>query len=281
MFREVFAHEYFWISFLPISFLGVGFWLLFFDRERHKKDPLILLFLALVAGSLSAVSFAHFGSAIGIQSFWVKVVGEEFFKVVFAILAMELVKKRFETVAGGVVYGFAVGLGFAFAENLVYLANVYQTSEFGPSFWLAFQGRFWASSLLHGITTATFGLFYAGAYLAHTVYKGDHESPLKAIFTPFHKENFIQIVTFHITRHHLLFSHHPTMEGHFARGVIFEGFLVACIVHALFNLSLDANHIELAFLITLGGMAFLRKKVDQVSRPDLVPRLMKARLRTS
>ena len=266
MFINVFLHEYFWLSFLPISFLGAGFWLLFFDRGRTQKDPLFLLFLALLAGGLSAVAFAQFGIAVGIQGFWPKVIGEEFFKMVFAILAMECVKGRFKTIAGGVVYGFSVGLGFALAENLVYLANVYNSVEFESTFWLAFQGRLWTSSLLHGITTATFGLFYAGAYLADTVYKGDHESPLKAIFTPLHKENFFQVITFHISRKHLLFSHYPTLEGHFARGVIFEGFMVACIIHGLFNMALDKGQIQIAFFIAVAGMWFLRNKVEKVSQ---------------
>jgi len=284
MFQEVLAHDYFWISFLPISFLGVGFWLLFFERERKDKDPLINFVIAMTAGVASAVAFASFGEKIGLQNFWGKIVGEEFFKIFFAIITMEIFKTRFKTVAGGVVYGFCVGLGFALAENIVYLTHTYEAADFSPNFWLVFQGRFWSSTLLHGITTATFGLFYAGAYLAHTVHKNDHESPLKALFPPFHKKNFFQIISFHISRKHLLFSHKPTLKGHFSRGVLFEGFLVANIVHAIFNLSLDSSplnvalahtplnitldpmHVEVAFILALGGMWFLRKKVDMVSK---------------
>ncbi len=283
MFLDILSHEYFWTSFLPISFLGAGFWLLFFERERKQKDPLVLFFLALDAGMLSAVAFAVFGEKVGLENFWLKIVGEEFFKVAFAIMAMELVKERFQSIAGGVVYGFSVGLGFALAENLVYLVNAYEIAGFSPSFWLLFQGRFWTSTLLHGVTTAVFGLFYVGAYLAETIHKGHHESPLKAIFIPFRKRNLLQIITFHIARKHLLFSHWPTMRGHYARGVIFEGFLVAIIVHAMFNLSLDTSelnrlfayfafdfrfdpmHPEIAFLLAVGGMWYLRRKVSLVS----------------
>ena len=281
MFYEVFTHEYFWLSFLPVSFLGVGFWILFFERERKHKDPLVLFFLALDAGMLSAIAFATFGEKIGLENFWLKIIGEEFFKMIFAILAMEMLKKRFHTVAAGVVYGFTIGLGFSLAENLVYLVNAYEVSGFSASFWLVFQGRFWTSTLLHGITTAIFGLFYAGAYLATTVFKQHHESPLKALFAPFKKENFWQILTFHVSRVHLLFRHQPTLEGHMARAVIFEGFLAAIIVHAIFNLALDtapllslfvpgevvigSTHPEIAFALAMGGMFFLRKKVAMVS----------------
>ena len=282
MIYEVFLHDYFWLSFLPISFLGVGFWILFFERERKQKDPLVLFFLALDAGMLSAVAFASFGAEIGLENFWLKIIGEEFFKVTFAIVAMEMLKRRFNMVGAGVVYGFTIGLGFALAENLVYLTNAYEIAGFSSSFWLVFQGRFWTSTLLHGITTAIFGLFYAGAYLADTVHKKNHESPLKALFIPFRKDNFIQIITFHISRVHLLFTHKPTLNGHYARGVIFEGFLVAVIVHTIFNLSLDtaplislfvpgydiegSTHPEIAFMLALGGMMFLRNKVALVSK---------------
>lgn len=285
MLHDVFLHEYFWLSFLPISFLGVGFWILFFERERKQKDPLILFFLALDAGMLAAMSFAFFGDRIGLENFWFKIIGEEFFKMTFAIVAMEMLKRRFHTVGAGVVYGFTIGLGFALAENVVYLTNTYDVAGFSASFWLVFQGRFWTSTLLHGITTAIFGLFYAGAYLADTVYKKNHESPLKAFLVPFRKESFWQVVTFHVSRVHLLLAHQPTLQGHFARGVILEGFLVAILVHIVFNVSLDtapfvslfvpgyvtegSTHPEIAFVLALGGMIFLRKKVAMVSgRPS-------------
>ncbi len=262
---ELFTHEYFLISFLPISFLAAGFWMLFFERARAKRAPFLYLFLALLAGSLSAFAFKIFGDTIHLQNFWGKVAGEEFFKVFFAIIAMECVKQRFDTIAGGVVYGFTVGLGFAMAENIVYLINSFESVEFADRFWITFQGRFWSSTLLHGVTTATFGLFYAGAYLAQTVHKHSHESPLHALLVPFKEKNFWQIATFHISREHLLFSHKPTLTGHFSRGVIFEGFLVAVIVHALFNWALDAMRIEIAFFIAFGGMWFLKQKVEIVS----------------
>ncbi|NCP66796.1 PrsW family intramembrane metalloprotease [bacterium] len=265
MFWEVFTHEYFWLSFLPISFLGAGFWLLFFERVREQKDPIGQLFLAMGAGFLSTVAYASFGTLFGIESFLAQVWWEEWFKVMAAIVAMELFDKRFKTVAGGVVYGFAVGLGFAMAENLVYLTKIYSMTEFNADFWLTWQGRFWSSTILHGVTTALFGLFYASAYLSKTINKKANESPLSVFFKPLQKKQILEVLSLHVTREHLIVSHHKSYEGHSARAVVLEGLLLAVITHALFNLALDWSKPEVAFLIAMLSMWYLRRKVDMVS----------------
>ena len=265
MFWEVFAHEYFWLSFLPISFLGAGFWLLFFERVREQKDPIGHLFLAMGAGFLATVVYSFFGTFFPLENFLVQVWWEEWFKVMAAVVAMEIFNKRFKTVAGGVVYGFAVGLGFAMAENLVYLTNIYSMASFNADFWLTWQGRFWSSTILHGVTTAVFGLFYASAYLSKTISKQAHESPLSVFFKPLSLQQFLQILSLHVTREHLIISHHKSYDGHSARAVVLEGLLLAVLIHAAFNIALDWSKPELAFLIAMLAMWFLRRKVDKVS----------------
>lgn len=265
MFWEVFAHEYFWLSFLPVSFLGAGFWLLFFERAREQKDPITHLFLAMGAGFLATVAYSFFGMAIGIEHWLTQIWWEEFFKVLAAVAAMEAFNKRFKTIAGGVVYGFAVGLGFAMAENLVYLAEVHARFEFTADFWLTWQGRFWSSTILHGVTMAIFGLFYASAYLSRTINKNAHESPLWVFLKPLRLRQIKEVLSLHVTREHLIFNHHESYEGHSARAVVLEGFLVAIIIHSLFNLALTYSKPELAFLVAMLAMWWLRRKVDQVS----------------
>lgn len=268
----VISHDYFWLSFAPVSFLGVGFWLLFFDRARKQEDPLVLLYLALGAGVLSALLFLIWQDVLHIGApdvSWGNLIAgaflEELCKVILAIAVMEMVKARFHTVAGGVVYGFAVGLGFALAENILYLAAVYDTQAFTPTFWLAFQGRFWTSTILHGLTTALFGLYYAGAYLAKTVHKQELESPLRVFFVPPSWYSFTQIISLHVTRRHLLLSHHPTLHGHTARAVLLEGVLVCSFVHIIYNVGMQTGRVEFSFLLALLGMFFLRRKVEKVS----------------
>ncbi len=162
---SIFTHEYFWLSFLPISVLGGGFWLLLFDRADDKKEPALKLILALLSGVLSAILFGIVATKLSLANEFLKIAGEEFCKILFAILIMEIFRRRFSSPADGLIYGFSVGLGFAIFENLLYLASIFEISKFGDAFWLIFQGRFWTSLLLHSVSTAIFGLFYASAFL--------------------------------------------------------------------------------------------------------------------
>lgn len=265
MFQEIFTHEYFHLSFLPISFLGVGFWFLFFERNRREKDPLFIFLLALFSGGLSAFLFSIVGKNLGLENFFVLIFGEELFKIFFAILFMEIFSQRFKTVAGGIVFGFSVGLGFSLIENLVYLFQAYEQSAFESYFWIVFQGRFWSSTILHGVTTSLFGLFYAGAYLAKTVYKKNHKSPLLAFFKPpISFRAWSQIFTFHVSRKHLLLENKPTLQGHFARAVILEGFLLSFLVHIFFNLAVEKGSPVFSFFMALVSMFFLRRKLDSI-----------------
>ncbi len=173
--------------------------------------------------------------------------------------------KRFKTIAGGVVYGFAVGLGFAMAENLVYLAGVHNMMAFNADFWLAWQGRFWSSTVLHGVTMAIFGLFYASAYLSKTVNKKGHESPLRAFWMPPSLGQAFDVLTLHVTREHLLFKHEKDLHGHYARAIVLEGLWLAILIHAVFNLAIEYSQPGLAFVVALLSMWWLRVKVDRVS----------------
>ena len=265
MFLNLFQNQYFYLSFLPITTLSIGFWILLFDRTDNKKEPLILLCLALGAGILSAIIFGYIATKIELKNFYLTILGEEFFKGLLAIVAMEILKYRFKTISSGVIYGFAVGLGFAFMENLLYLTEQYNNSGFTPEFWLLFQGRFWSTTLLHGVTTATFGLFYAGAYLSNTVKKTRRESPLRVFFIPPNWYQFRQIISLHITRYHLLLKNNQSLKGHFSRSVIMEGFLLTFLIHFLFNLAI-LRFSSIAFFIALGGTWFLSWKVKKLEQ---------------
>ncbi len=264
MLTDILSHHYFWLSFFPIAVLTSGFWLLYFDRKDKIQEPLVLLCLALIAGILSAIFFLFFAQKIELQNFLAKVLGEELFKMLFAILVIESVKQRFRTMSQGIMYGFAVGLGFAMTENIVYLTNIYDTSQFTDAFWLTFQGRFWTTTLLHGATTALFGFFYAGAYLSDTLHKGKKESPLRVFWYLPKIRHLWQFFTLHVARRHLLFSHFPSLKGHTARAVLLEGLWGAILLHVLFNLTLNWSQPILAFLIVTAVMWSLGKAGDRV-----------------
>ncbi len=263
---SIFTHEYFWLSFLPISALGAGFWLLLFDRADQKQEPGLKLIMALIAGSFSAAAFGFIATKVSLENEFLKIFGEEFFKILFAILIMEIFRRRFTSPADGLIYGFSIGLGFAMFENLFYLVSVFELAEFGDTFWLTFQGRFWTSLLLHGVTTAIFGLFYASAFLFATVHKEQRESPLRVFFIPPNWKQFLQILTLHVTRRHILFANQKTIRGHFARAVLMEGLICAVIFHTIFNLALNYSHPEISFFMAIGGLLFCVNKAREIGK---------------
>jgi RsiW-degrading membrane proteinase PrsW (M82 family) len=123
MILELIQHEYFWLSFFPVSFLGIGFWFLFFERTRKKKDPLIIFLIAIFGGGISAFILSFLLQKFVLENPFLVIFLEELFKILFAVGIMEMFKQKVHTIAGGIIFGFAGGLGFAFSENLLYLMN--------------------------------------------------------------------------------------------------------------------------------------------------------------
>ncbi len=272
MFSEIFTNQYFWLSFFPISFLGIGFWLLFFERHSTNKEPIILLLMAMFAGVLSALLF------LSLQKFfdWQTPIGpmsifyynfiflEEFLKALFAIIAMEILSNRFASISDGVLYGFCVGLGFALMENILYLESIYELNQFSEVFWLTFQGRFWSSTILHAVTTSFFGLFYAGAYLSNSLYKKKKESPLNFLLVPMKIEALWQILSLQVFRYNFLWNKVSALFVYSSRTVILEGLYLAFLLHVIFNIAIDYSLPIISFMVALGGMFFLRSKIKQI-----------------
>ena len=261
---EIFSHEFFWLSFAPLSFLSAGFWLLLFDRADRKIHSFFLLILALVAGFFSAISFLKFADFFEISNFFAKIFFEEFFKIFFAILILELFKKKFVKISDGVIFGFAVGLGFAMCEQIFALAKIFETAEFEKNFWLIFQGRFYTTTLLHATATAFFGFFYAGAFLSKTLKKRDHRSPLATFLLPPRLDQIFFALTLHVARRHFLLQNNFSVREHFARAVIFEGFFVAIIFHSIFNFAIEKNFFALSFFIAISATFFLAHKISKI-----------------
>lgn len=267
MFLDLIQHEYFWLSFFPVSFLGVGFWFLFFERSRKTKDPLMIFVVALMGGVLSALLLQIFLGKIPIENSTLTIWLEELFKLVCAIGVMEIFRQKFKTVAGGIVFGFAVGLGFALAENLFYLESVYnQSGEFSADFWLTFQGRFWGSTLLHGSTTAVFGLFYAGTYLSQTIFKNEEESALKVLLAPFAPLQSFRTLTFPATRALLFLNREegPHLKKLTCRMILLEGAVLTFLLHWTFNLIVENSSPVIAFFLAFLLMWGLRKKMEKI-----------------
>jgi RsiW-degrading membrane proteinase PrsW (M82 family) len=143
-------------SLIPLVFLYLIKWLNFFETHRFR-----LILLALVWGAVSTelsylVSHPMAG-VLGKQ--FVVTHTAPFVEEIFKSLVLLYLVRRADTTffVDGAVYGFASGIGFAIAENMLYLSRV--DADTGL---IVGTLRAFAASVLHGSTTAIVGMAVAG-----------------------------------------------------------------------------------------------------------------------
>lgn len=147
--------------------------------DPYEREPSSLLGLMALWGAVGATSISALGNAIlrnGLPADVAIVFGralyapvvEELAKgialVIFVMVALRADGRfgipRFEGVTDGIVYGAAVGLGFAFTEDVVYLLIGASRVglEQGLMDYLARRDFFGLAMLHHAIYSATFGV---------------------------------------------------------------------------------------------------------------------------
>lgn len=145
----------FFISFLPPLILAV--WLR--NAERSGREPWVQVSRAFLWGAVIAVTISVFaeeylaaGLSVAVVSIVIAPVVEELAKA----LGLFVIRDSRHELENGIVYGGAIGLGFAATENLVYVASAYFTQGPEVAAWTAaFRGL--ATVSLHASTTAFVG----------------------------------------------------------------------------------------------------------------------------
>jgi RsiW-degrading membrane proteinase PrsW (M82 family) len=237
----------FWI--VLISLLPALGWFFLWRFQDKEKEPFRAMLLCFVFGMLATIPFfllKSFPELIAglhenLQTL-ILAFGEEIIKAILLILAVEFTHKWFTQIVDGLIYGAALALGFAFAENLSYLLEL---STIDGSFIVVYLVRSLNTMVAHSLFTGLFGFFYATAYLNKAIFpKKKREKPWRHFL-----KNIGEALPFHITLMHLL-PHRPSKHGHYPGVVILEGILVAGLLHAVFNLFLQVEYegTKLAFL---------------------------------
>jgi RsiW-degrading membrane proteinase PrsW (M82 family) len=143
-------------SVIPLLFLYLIKWLNFFETHRVR-----LIVLALVWGAVSTeLSYlVSHPMALVLGKAFVVTHTAPFVEEIFKSLVLLYLIRRADTTffVDGAVYGFASGVGFAIAENMLYLSRVEVDTGLIVSTLRAF-----AASVLHGSTTAIVGMAVAG-----------------------------------------------------------------------------------------------------------------------
>ena len=144
------------VSIIPLAFLLLIKWLNFFETHRTR-----LILLALVWGAFSVeLSYLVDHPIRMIMGMpFVATHTAPFVEEIFKSLILLYLVRRADTTffVDGAVYGFASGIGFAIAENMLYLSRV----DIDTGVVLG-TVRAFVSSVMHGSTTAIVGMAVAG-----------------------------------------------------------------------------------------------------------------------
>ncbi len=142
------------VSLLPV-FLFLG-GLVIFDSYKLVKLRAVLRAIALGCGVALAAYYAN--SWLLLNAGWsraqfiryVAPATEELLKALYLVYLIR--GRRVGFMVDAAVYGFAVGAGFAFVENIFYLQTVAASNVF---VWIV---RGFGTAVMHGTTTAIFGI---------------------------------------------------------------------------------------------------------------------------
>jgi len=153
-------------AFVPM----IGYLLLVWWMDRYLRQPLWMVALVFVWGAVGAISVGITGSQFleyplaqvfgrqatdAIGAIFIAPFVEEIAKG--CVLMLVAMRRDFNSIADGVVFGAAAGLGFGMTENFLYFNQVYGSAGF--SAWLQnIYVRTLFSALLHCVTTSTFGM---------------------------------------------------------------------------------------------------------------------------
>ena len=233
-----------------ITLLPAIAWFFLWRAQDKEKEPYKAMIWCFALGILASVPFflikTFFPELVEIMNDYLELYLfaflEEILKALILVLAIEISRKWFSQVVDGLIYGSAVALGFAFAENVFYLSG-FLTLDF--SFVMVYLVRSINTMVAHTMFTGLFGFFYASAYLREEIFHlGKRVKPWSNFWN-----HFWQSLYFHVTIFHIL-PNRPSDKGHYPGSLILEGILVVSLAHVLFNylLQKQINGINIGFL---------------------------------
>jgi RsiW-degrading membrane proteinase PrsW (M82 family) len=151
---------------LPIIFAIMTWYADFYEREPLRFVAAMFVWGIIAAGISYALNTA-FASLFSVQS---EIFMMVFFGILISPVIEEIVKSvgillfsahhQFDDTLDGLLYGFCIGCGFAFIENLFYFTMKYSIFEIGFESWLyLIIYRSFFNTLTHGFLTGFLGAF--------------------------------------------------------------------------------------------------------------------------
>jgi RsiW-degrading membrane proteinase PrsW (M82 family) len=238
------------------AFLPALFWLfIWYKKDSVQPEPKRMIVLAFFFGVLGILPFfgikfmlkqsptlLELWGDLSTHSFFLSTLfltillaGLEEFVKHFSVLRLgKYLDVYFDQIVDGVVYSVSAALGFAFAENIVYFVNILLFTGISPDFWSVFLFRSFGTMVGHTIFSGIFGYFWAYAFFSKKIATRHSESVSHLWnFT----KSFFETIRFHIIRRHILIGR-PSAHRHEKADLLREAFLLATLLHTIFNLLL-------------------------------------------
>lgn len=150
--------------------------------DRYEPEPKVLLALGLAWGACVATFMALVAQEVGTivlslsdeaGAVVVAPLTEEFAKGLFLVLLLLWRRHEIDGVLDGIVYAGMVGVGFAFTENVLYLAVAWNGSDGAPGGLVGLTSTFvvrcLASPFAHPFFTAMIGIGIGLAIQSHSL----------------------------------------------------------------------------------------------------------------
>lgn len=208
------------VSLLPVFIFLII--LIYLDSYKLVKIQTVLFVIiigcaaALLSYGINKLLLSSFDLNIKTYARYIAPIIEESLKASFLIYMIS--KKKIGFVVDAVIYGFAIGAGFAFVENIYYLSVVNTSSIF---LWII---RGFGTAVMHGGTTAIFAILTKNFF--------DRSDKIKIL-------NFLPGLISAIIYHSLIL-------------IFIPGLFSAIVIHSIFNqLLLPAIAVTLLQLILL------------------------------
>ncbi|HEY1328032.1 MAG TPA: PrsW family glutamic-type intramembrane protease [Casimicrobiaceae bacterium] len=238
-------------SLVPLVFLYIVRWLDFFETNR-PGSMLLALGWGVVAFAMSYLVDHPLVPIFGRPTVAIRIgpAVEEIFK---SLMLVYLVRRADYTYfVDGAIYGFAVGIGFAVAENMLYLSRVDVDTGIIVAITRAFS-----SSVMHGGSTALVGIVIGGFPLARMLH------PLVALVV-----GWALAIAYHMTYNDIAFKSWGQKGLLAICGVAFAGLAVVSGI-ILWGLRHERRRIRRTLVAKAGiskGEAGLIRHMDDLDR---------------
>lgn len=202
--------------------------------EQISESPFLFMTIGVFFGLSAAGLALYFPEKI----WFFVIVGmlEEFAKFLMLRFADE---NKIGNISDAISFSIIIALGFSFVENIIYLSKFWMTNQSIGSFTAFFVLRSTISTIAHVCFSAIIGYFYGVAHFADEIYIEESREKKHPI----------------LRRIHQIF--HLKVSPLFHEEKLFEGLLLAMLVHAIFNSLLEFGLVALVIPFLIGIFLYI------------------------